>query len=113
MALRQVLLTCGLPDINNIDGKRPTQAFINLQGIADIDDFAILSVKDVPYMIKNHNSIHDQSVILRTVHQRRIQAPIYWARDQKRRGITTKAANWTSETMAEAIERVNSDTPHK
>ena len=59
MVLRQVLLTCGLPDINNIDGKRPTQDFINSQVFADIDNFAILEVKDVSYMIKNHNSIHD------------------------------------------------------
>ena len=64
-------------------------------------------------MIKNHNSIHDQSVILVAVHQRRIQALIYWVRDQKQRGITIKAANWTSETMDEAIKRVNSDTPQK
>ena len=83
MALCQVMLTCGLPDIENIDGKRPTQAFINSQGFADIDDFAILAVKDAPYMIKNHNSIHDQSVILGSVHQIRIQALIYWAKDQK------------------------------
>ena len=71
MALRKVLLTCGLPDIKNIDGKRPTQAFINWQGFADIDNFSILEVKDVPYMIKNHNSIHDQSVILGAVHQKK------------------------------------------
>ena len=76
MALRKVLLTCGLPDIDNVDGERPTQAFVNSQGFADINDFTILSVKDVPYMIKNNNSIHDHSVILGAVHQRRIQALI-------------------------------------
>ena len=76
MALQQVLLTCGLPDIKNIDGERPTQDFINSQGFADIDVFAILAVKDVPCMIKNNNSIHDHSVILGAVHQRRIQALI-------------------------------------
>ena len=81
MTLQQVLLTCGLPDIENIDGKRPTHAFINSQGFADIDDFAILAVKDVPYMIKNHHSIHDQSVVLGAVHQRENQALIYWASD--------------------------------
>ena len=58
-------------------------------------------------------SIHDQSVILGAVHQRRIQALIYWERDHKQRGINIEAANWTSETMSEAIERVNSDTPQK
>ena len=64
-------------------------------------------------MIKNHNSIHDQSVILGAVHPRRIQALINWVRDQKRRGITIETANWTSQTMDEAIEHVNSDTPQK
>ena len=111
MTLQQVLLTCGLPDIKNIDGKRPTQAFINLQGFADINDFSILEVKDVPYMINNHNSIHELSVILGLVHQRRIQALIYWARDQKRRGVIIEADHLTPVTMAEAIEHVNSDTP--
>ena len=38
---------------------------------------------------------------------------IYRARDQKQLGITIKAVNWRSETMAEAIESVNSDTPQK
>ena len=113
MALRQVLLTCGLPDIKNIDGKRPKQAFINSQGFADIDNFTILAVKNAPYMIKNHNSIHDHSVILGAVHQRSIQALMYWERDQKQQGITTEAANWTLKTMAKSIERVNSNTPQK
>ena len=76
MALRKVLLTCGLPDIDNVDGEIPTQALVNSQRFADIKDFTILSVKDVPYMIKNNNSIHDHSVILGAVHQRRIQALI-------------------------------------
>ena len=111
MALWQVLLTRGLPDIENINGERPTQASINLQAFADINDFAILAVKDPPYMIKNHNSIHDHSIILWAVHQRRIEALIYWERDQKRQGITIEAANWTLEMMDESIELVNSDTP--
>ena len=76
MVLRQVLLTCGLPDMKNIDGKRRTQALINWKCFADIDNFSILEVMDVPYMIKNHNLIHDQSVILGAVHQKRIQALI-------------------------------------
>ena len=113
MALWQVLLTRGLPDIENINGERPTQAFINLQAFADINDFAILAVKDVPYIIKNHNSIHDQIVILGMLHHRKRQALIYWMRNQKRRGIIIAAAKWTLVTTAEAIEHVNSDTPQK
>ena len=84
-----------------------------MQGFANINDFAILAVKNVPYMIKNHNLIHDQSVILGAVRQRRIQALIYWERDQKHRGIIIAEANWKPVTMAEATEHVNSDTPHK
>ena len=42
-----------------------------------------------------------------------MQALIYWARDQKRRGIIIEAANWTPVTMADAIKHVNLDTPHK
>jgi hypothetical protein len=111
MTLRTMLMRCGLPDIANGAGTRPTQAFIDSQGFMDIQDFTIMAVKDVPNMIKNHNSISGQSVVLGAVHQRKIQALIYWARDQKRRGITIVANEWTQATMADSIERVNSDIP--
>ena len=87
MTIRQMLLTCGLPDIANAAGTRPTQAFIDSQGFTDIEDFTIMSVKDVPNMIKNDNPINGQNVILGDVHQRKVQALIYWARDKKRRGM--------------------------
>ena len=82
-----MLLVCGLQEIANAMDHRPTQAFIDSQGFVTVEDFTIMAVKDVPYMIKNHNSIHQQSVILGAVHQRKIQALIHWSRDHKCRGI--------------------------
>ena len=67
MALRQMLLTYGLPDLVNLEGIRPTQSFINSQGFSGIEGFTILSIKDVSNMIMNHNLIHDQILILGAV----------------------------------------------
>ena len=87
--------------------------FIDSQGFATVEDFNIMAVKDVPYTINNHNSIHQQSVILGAVHQRKIQVLIHWARDQKRRGIAIVPGNWDNAALANDIERVNSETPSK
>ena len=108
-----MLLTCGLPDIANAAGTIPTHAFIDSQGFTDVEDFTILPVKDVPNMVKNHNSINGQTVILGAVHQRKVQDLIYWARDKKRCGMEIVAADWTTAQMEEAKERVNSDVPSK
>ena len=88
-----MLLTCGLPDIANAAGTRPTKACIDSQGFTDVEDFTIISFQDVPNMIGNHNSINGQNVILESVHHRKLQALIYWDRDKKRRGMTIVAAD--------------------
>ena len=113
MALRQMLLTRGLLDIADVAGTRPTQAFIDSQGFTEVGDLAIIAVKYVPHMIKNHNSIQGQTVILGAVHQRKIQGLIYWAKDQRRQGVAIVAANWTVAVMLDKIERVNSVAPPK
>ena len=64
-------------------------------------------------MIKNNNSINGHTVILGAVHHRKVQALIYWDRDNNRRGMAIVAADWTTAQMADAIERVNSDVPAK
>ena len=64
-------------------------------------------------MIKNHNSINGQTVILGDDHQFKVQALIYWARDKKSHGMAIVAADWTNVQIADAIERVNSDVPAK
>ena len=64
-------------------------------------------------MIKNHNSINGQTVILGVSHQHKVQALIYWARDNKRRGMEIVAADWTNVQISDAIERFNSDVPEK
>ena len=113
MTIRQMLLICGLPDTVNAAGTRPTQAFIDSQGFTHVEDFTIISVKDVLNMINNHNSINGQIVILGYVHQRKLQVLIYWARYKKRHGMAIVAADWTTAQLVEAIERFNSDVPAK
>ena len=55
-----VLLTCGIPDISNQAGNRPTSLFAESQGLGDIEDFGILDIKDVPNTIKAQNSTPGQ-----------------------------------------------------
>ena len=71
-----MLIMCRLPDIDNVAGTRPTQTLIDYQGFTEVGDLAIMAVKYVPHMIKNHNLIQGQTVILGAVHQRKIQGPI-------------------------------------
>ena len=80
--LRQMLLVCGIPDIANAAGHRPTSLFIDSQGFDSVDDFAMLRIKDVPYMIKDHNSVPGQEARMGAVHQRKIQALIWWVKDR-------------------------------
>ena len=60
-ALRAMLLVCGIPDIQNATGNRPTLLFIESQGFASVEDFSMLRIKDVPHMIKDHNSVPNQA----------------------------------------------------
>ena len=110
-ALRQMLLICGIPDIANQAGNRPTTLFIESQGFGSVDDFAMLRIKDVPHMIKDHNSVPNQAARMGAVHQRKIQALIWWAKDRQRRGLPITPAEWTMATLATSITQINIEAP--
>jgi hypothetical protein len=111
MALRNVLLVCGIADIQNPQGNRPTQLFIASQGFVSLEDLSMLRIKDVPHMIKDHNSVPNQAARLGAVQQRKLQALIWWAKDRERRGIPIIAADWTPATLATSITQINIDAP--
>ena len=110
-ALRSVLLVCGIPDIQNGAGNRPTVLFIDSQGFTSMDDLPMLRIKDVPHMIKDHNSVPNQAARLGAVQQRKIQALIWWAKDQQRRGLPIVAADWTLAVLRTSITQLNIEGP--
>jgi hypothetical protein len=97
--LRNMLLVCGIPDIQNAAGVRPTQAFIDSAGFSSVDDFGVMRLKDAITMIKEHNSVPGQTARLSAVHQRKIQALIRWARDHVRMGQVVTAATWNAAAL--------------
>ena len=93
--LRQYLAVCGL---DNAAPNRQTQEFINLQGLAGIDDFILLQTKDVKSMIKNQNDAPG-AIRLGYIHQRNIEALVHWVCDQTRRQFPLTAANWNAAAL--------------
>ena len=110
-ALRSMLLVCGIPDIVNAHGHRPTLLFIASQGFDSVNDFPMLRIKDVPHMIKDHNSVPNQEARLGAVQQRKLQALIWWSKDRQRRGLPITAADWTAAELATSITQINIDAP--
>ena len=109
--LRNMMRTCGIPDIPNVAGDRPTVLFIQSQGLVTVADITILNVKDVPNMIKGHNSVPNQAARLGIVQQRKIQALIWWTKDRIRRGIEIVAADWNAAALADAVTQINIEQP--
>ena len=99
--LCNMMRTCGIPDIPNVAGDRPTVLFIQSQGLVTVADITILNVKDVPNMIKGHNSVPNQAARLGSVQQRKIQALIWWTKDRIRCGIEIAAADWNAAALAD------------
>ena len=68
-----MLIVCGIPYLHNTAGNQPVQLFINYQGFTGIPDFSMKLIKDVPHMIKDHNSVKKQQACLGNVSQRNLQ----------------------------------------
>ena len=76
-----MLVVCGIPDLRNLAGNRPTQMFIDSQGFTGIGDFTILCIKAVPHMIKDKNWVTNEEARLGSIHQHKLQALVWWAKD--------------------------------
>lgn len=103
-SIRNMLLVCGLSDQQNAAGGRPTQLFIDSAGLTDVTDIGVLLSSEVGNMIKNHNMMPGQTARLGAVHQRKIQALIYWCSDHKRRGAPIVPAEWNQAALTQAID---------
>ena len=60
MYLSNILVVCGIPDLNNTSRNRPTHLCIDSQGFTGIDYLSMLCIKDIPHMIKYHNLVPNQ-----------------------------------------------------
>ena len=66
--------------VHNTEGNLPTQMFIYFQGFTRIDDFFMVRIKGVTYMIKDHNFVPNQEARLGTIQQLNLQALVWWMR---------------------------------
>ena len=57
MGLRYMIVACVILHLQNTGGNFLNQLFIDSQGLIGIDDFSMLCIKDVPYILKNHNLV--------------------------------------------------------
>ena len=78
--LKALLQVCGIHDLLNPSGNPPTQLFITSQGLGYIKGFLMIWIKDVPYMVKDHNLVPAQAAQLGAVQQCKIQALILWGK---------------------------------
>ena len=111
--LRALCQVCGIPDLLNLTGNRPTQLFITYQGLGDIKDSLMLRIKDVPYVIKDHHLVPAEAAQLGAVQQRKMQVLIWWAKDRQRHGLPVVAAEWKQAALRNGVHQINSDAKDK
>ena len=101
-----VLQVCGVNAVASRD------IFINMEGLDSIESFALLSGDtDVTEMAKrmSSRSVNGGSVILGTMHIKKIQALVFWVKDLAKRGITPDPDDWDVDEMAKAMEMKEAD----
>ena len=77
MDVINMLVICDIPGIHNTAGNLLMQLFVVSQGFTNIDDFSMLCIKDVPHMIKDHNSVPNQESQLGAIQLRKLQALVW------------------------------------
>ena len=100
--IHQVLRTCG----TNSAATRTT--FIEIEGLDSLEEFAKLNGDgDIADMAKRMAARPSAAgrAILGTMHIKRLQALVYWVKDQNRRGITANPNSWDENAMVESMER--------
>ena len=102
-----MIVVCGIPDLQNPEGNRPTQLFIDSQGITGIDNSSMLRIKGVPHMIKDHYSMSNQDVLLGAIQHCKSQALVGWAKDRHQHGLAIIEATWTAAELKSSITKIN------
>ena len=105
-----MLVVYGTLNPQNPEGNRPTHLFFYFQEFTGIDDFTMLRIKDVPHMIKDHNSVPNQEARLGAIHQRKLEVLVWLVRDFQRCGLKITAEVWNKEEMMSYITQINKDS---
>ena len=109
--VRAMLRVLGIPDILDPAGERPTTIVADSCGFDEVETFSILLSKDIPTIIRAHNSGQGgQDYQLPGVMAKKLQALVYYCRDRRSRGQAIDAAAiaaWTPAHMRQCIDIVN------
>ncbi|KAI2497401.1 hypothetical protein MHU86_9792 [Fragilaria crotonensis] len=106
--VHRVLQICGIANNAN------RLTFLNIEGLDTIEAFGSMSGDtDVTEMAKRmaaRSSVATGRVILGTMQiNKRLQALVYWVKDNTNRGIEIDPDRWTVEEMARAMDRKESE----
>ncbi|KAI2503355.1 hypothetical protein MHU86_11075 [Fragilaria crotonensis] len=105
--VHRVLQICGIANNAN------RLTFINIEGLDTIEAFGSMSGDtDVTEMAKRMAAMSSAAtgrVILGTMQIKRLQALVYWVKDNTNRGIEIDPDMWTAEEMARAMDRKESE----
>jgi hypothetical protein len=103
--IHAVLSICGIAT------KAHRTSIIVNEGFTSLEDFGLLSIKDVNGMVKQMGSRTAAAghVYVGTLQVKKLQALCYWVRDQQKRGQALDHEYWDNEMMASTIERMRID----
>jgi hypothetical protein len=97
-AVQQVLTTCG--------ATAAQRTAITEEGFTSLEDFLILTIKDVAEMAMNvtHLAVNRGGVHIGAVLTKKLQGLVWWCLDRHRRGQALVADEFTQATLLEALE---------
>ena len=106
-----MLVVCGIPDTQKPEISHPTQLFIDSKVFMVVYNFFMLRIKDVPYMIKDHNLVPNQEARLGANQQHKIQVLVYWEKYRQSCGLAIIAAAWTATDLKSYTTKINIELP--
>ena len=111
MDLRNMLVVCGIMDLQNPVGNLLTQMFIYSKGFMVIDDFTMLRIKNAPNMIKYNNLVPNKEARLGAIQKCKLQSLVWWVKYCQNRGLEITAAAWTTAEIIISITKINIESP--
>ena len=107
MDLRHMIVVCGITDLQNPARNCLTHMFIDYQEFAGIDDFYMRGIKDLPYMINDHNLVPNQEALLGAIKYHKLQVLVWWENDCQSCGLAIIASAWTEAYLIIFITQIN------
>jgi hypothetical protein len=106
LLLRNILASCEMPNSNNAPNNVAAW-FVLMHDISNVNNLAVFQTKDVANMIKlwNQDAANNNSK-LRMGIQKKVEALIWWAANQRRCNLPINMTTWTVQALMSALQRM-------